>query len=430
MQHKISPDDVKIGMFVCGFGGGWFDHPFWFKRFLVQSKHLKRLAEADIPYVVVDDQLGIAPESAVSKPGVASDLRPPNGENSATVVVGERRTPSYRALSSRVGFRSAQPSKKDQAKRLVRRSLSVMRSTFDKVRSGDTISIEEVGSVVTDIVSTTARCPQTMLEVIRLKNKDEYTYLHSVAVCTLMVNVARQLGKSQSEVFDLGLAGLFHDLGKMRIDETILNKAGKLNDGEFEKVRGHPVHGYDILSQTAEVPEIALDVCRHHHERPDGKGYPDGISGDGLSEAARLGAICDVYDALTSDRAYKDAWTPTEAVAAMWGWEGQFDRDLFFKFMQSIGSYPPGLIVELQNGKLAIVLEPKGPKSRSRALCFFSMRNGEFIEPREISIWRTGADCPVSGPANLDTWGLSDSDCTVDSILQGRWRGNAGSAAA
>src|SRR5690606_14238117 len=143
-------------------------------------------------------------------------------------------------------------------------------------------------------------------DILRLKNKNEYTYLHSVAVCTLMVNAARYMGKSEAETRDYGMAGLLHDLGKMGIPDAILNKSGRLTDAEFEAVRNHPEHGYQVLRGSPNVPAMALDVCRHHHEKIDGTGYPFGLPADAISLVSRLGAVCDVYDALTSDRVYKD----------------------------------------------------------------------------------------------------------------------------
>ncbi|MEC7533128.1 MAG: HD domain-containing phosphohydrolase, partial [Pseudomonadota bacterium] len=151
-----------------------------------------------------------------------------------------------------------------------------MRDTFARIRAGRTIELGTFEELVGDIVSTAGHCPRTLIETIRLKHKDEYTHLHSVAVATLMVNVARQLGRSEREVYEYGLAGLFHDIGKVRVDDAILGKEGSLSAEEFDLVRAHPQDGFDILRATPGLPDAALDVCLHHHERPDGKGYPFG----------------------------------------------------------------------------------------------------------------------------------------------------------
>ena len=183
--------------------------------------------------------------------------------------------------------------------------MKVLRTAFADVRLGRAIRMDQVTAIVDDVVGTVERSPRTLLEILRLKQKDEYTYLHSVAVCTLMVNAARHMGKTDAETRDYGLAGLLHDLGKMGIPDTILNKAESLTEEEFIAIRNHPEHGYQVLSKSPNMPKMALDVCRHHHEKMDGSGYPFGMPADAISLVARLGAVCDVYDALTSERIYK-----------------------------------------------------------------------------------------------------------------------------
>jgi HD-GYP domain-containing protein (c-di-GMP phosphodiesterase class II) len=244
--------------------------------------------------------------------------------------------------------------------------------------------------------------------------------MHSVAVCTLMVNVARHMGRNDAETREYGLAGLLHDLGKMGIPETILNKDGKLTEEEFLAVQDHPEHGFRVLSQSANVPEMALDVCRHHHEKMDGTGYPFGLPAEAISPVARLGAICDVYDALTSERAYKEAWSPVEAIAAMWGWEGHFDRTLMFAFMQSIAVFPPGMLVQLRTNRLALVLENKRRNSRPRVLAFYATRDQAFIEPEEIVIQDNLANDSIVAAARPEEWGLGNWSALAERLKSGK----------
>jgi HD-GYP domain-containing protein (c-di-GMP phosphodiesterase class II) len=413
-------------MFICGFGGGWLDHPFWFKRFEVKPRHLRRLAESAVPFVVIDDEKGPGPaEGAPDRPSVARtsaqarlcDKGYRGKESIRPLRSSTPRGPSWGSPSTA----SARTSRRAEAKRLLARSLAVTRETFANIRTGKAIRMAEVSEVVEDIVGSTAQCPRALLEILRLKQKDEYTYLHSVAVCTLMINVARQLGKSEAEVFDYGLAGLFHDLGKMCVDQAILDKPGRLDESEFDAVRSHPVHGHDILARTPGVPAIALDVCRHHHERPDGRGYPSGLAGVELSEAARLGAICDVYDALTSDRAYKDAWSPSKAMTAMWGWEGQFDRELLFAFMQSVGVFPEGLVVELDGDRLGLVLAPKSEGQRSRVLVFFCTATGRPMVAKDATTAGNRYSVAVLAPVDPQAHGIGPEQCHEAHLRGAGW---------
>lgn len=414
MQQHIRPEDVRLGMYVCGFGGSWFSHPFWRAKFVLKTQHdLERVRDSGVNYVVIDDALGLGViDEADSKPVAASAprapvaIRPRGPERSAQAQWDERE-------------KALERSDKQQAKALVARSMKVLRTAFADVRLGRAVRMDEVTAIVDDVVGTVDRSPRTLLEILRLKSKNEYTYLHSVAVCTLMVNAARHMGKGVAETRDYGLAGLLHDLGKMGVDDAILNKQGKLTDAEFLAVRNHPEHGYQVLSQSPNIPEAALDVCRHHHEKMDGSGYPFGLPAEAISLVARLGAVCDVYDALTSERAYKDAWTPVEALTAMWSWQGHFDQALLFTFMQSIGVFPAGMLVQLRSNRLALVLENKRRASRPRVLAFYATRDRQFIAPEEITIQDNLANDSIVAAANPDEWGFADWDAMSERLLRG-----------
>ena len=140
--------------------------------------------------------------------------------------------------------------------------------------------------------------PNALLTLIRLKNVNEYTYMHSVAVCMLMVALGRQMGLDEAQIKQAGTAGLLHDIGKMVIPNEVLNKPGKLTDEEFAVMKSHPERGWEILKSCYQVHETTLDVCLHHHERVDGKGYPEKLSVDALTLFARMSAVFDVYDAI------------------------------------------------------------------------------------------------------------------------------------
>lgn len=430
MEHRIAPQDVKVGMFVCGFGGSWFDHPFWFARFEVTPGHLAQLRDAAVPYVVIDDRRGVGP----AKPTGANALAALSESESssplaASFTPGHAHVGPASETDPEPGRGSSRAGRRERARQLLSRSYNVVRDAFAAIRSGRPPELEEVNQVVADIVATAGDCPRTLLEIIRLKQKDEYTYLHSVAVCTLMANVARHLGRSEEEIFEYGLAGLLHDVGKVRVDDSILNKPGKLSDEEFALVRRHPEHGHDILSETPGLSPAVLDVCRHHHERPDGRGYPSGLQGEALTEAARLGAICDVYDALTSDRAYKSSWTPMAAITAMWSWEGQFDRALLFAFMQSIGVFAKDLVVELRHNRLAIIIDPLPDSERMRALVFYSTADRRPLVPEEIEISDMRGRNAVLGIPDPAFWGGAEVVCAEENIRSESWHRHALKAA-
>jgi HD-GYP domain-containing protein (c-di-GMP phosphodiesterase class II) len=409
MQHKLRPEDVRLGMYVCGFGGSWFSHPFWRASFVLKTgRDLDRVRYSDVPYVLIDDTLGAGPSPVIesSKMPAPSPARP-----IAPIRIRQvSPRPTRQMTGWDEGDKTREREDRQHAKALVARSMKVLRAAFADVRLGRAIRIEEVTSIVDGVIGTVERNPRALLEVLRLKQKNEYTYMHSIAVCTLMVNVARHMGKPEIKVRDYGLAGLLHDLGKMSIPDTILNKEGRLTEDEFCAVRDHPEQGYQVLTQSPNIPHMALDVCRYHHEKMDGSGYPFGVRADTLSPSVRLGAICDVYDALTSERIYKEAWSPVEALSAMWRWEGHFDRALLFTFMQSIGIFVPGMLVRLRSNRLAIVLENKRRTSRPRVLAFYATLDRSFLTPEEIIIQDNLANDSIVGVARPEDWDFADWD--------------------
>jgi len=412
MQRQIAPEDVRMGMYICGFGGSWFGHPFFRAKFVLKTERdLERVQGSGVPYVLIDDALGIAPD-----PVPASVLAAPAP---AAPVVRAKPASSRSQAHWYADEETRERADRQRAKQIVSRSLKVLKAAFTDVRLGRAVRMDEVKEIVDEVTGAVERSPRTLLEVLQLKQKDEYTYLHSVAVCTLMVNAARHMGKGATETREYGLAGLLHDLGKMGVPETILNKAGKLTEAEFLAVRDHPERGYQLLAQSPNMPEMALDVCRHHHEKMDGSGYPFGLPAEAISLVARLGAVCDVYDALTSERVYKDAWSPAEALAAMWSWEGHFDRTVLFSFMQSIGVFPPGMLVRLRSNRLALVLENKRRKTRPHVLAFYATRDRIFIAPQEVVIQDNLANDSIVGWEQPEEWGFDDWEGLTERLKRG-----------
>ncbi len=203
------------------------------------------------------------------------------------------------------------------------------------------------------------RNPGALIGLARQKNKDDYTYMHSVAVCRAdgFAGASVEAGR-RSKCAKPAWPGLLHDIGKMMISSAILNKPGKLTDDEFVSVKSHPEEGYKLLKAGSGVSDVTLDVCLHHHEKMAGNGYPEKLKGEQLSIFARMGAVCDVYDAITSTRPYKAGWEPSESIRKMAEWSGpHFDPVVFQAFVKSIGIYPVGTLVKLESGRLGVVIE-------------------------------------------------------------------------
>ena len=365
MRKKIRIDDIRLGMFIEELGGRWLDHPFWKNSFLLDDeKDLKALKGSGIKDLWINTSKGldVASGSLEESPELQAVAR----ESAPEVQV---------SLDQELG----------RARQIQAKAKKAVISMFQEARMGNAVRLEEAAGLVDEISSSVMRNPSAMLSLARLKNKDDYTYLHSVAVCALMVALGRQRGFKGEELRSLGMAGLLHDVGKVGVPEEVLNKTGRLTDEEFEIIKQHPVKGWEILKASYDVSDMALDVCRHHHERVDGKGYPDKLSGEALSVFARMGAVCDVYDAITSERCYKEPWEPATALRKMAEWrEGQFDEAIFQAFVKTVGIYPTGTLVKLHSGRLGVVTDQTDAGLLSPKVKVFYSNNSRAPIPQEI----------------------------------------------
>ncbi|RBR00896.1 hypothetical protein FVER53590_30316 [Fusarium verticillioides] len=198
------------------------------------------------------------------------------------------------------------------------------------------IDLDIASALVRAVIGSIVANGGALISLSKLRTKDEDTFIHSISVCALLVTFGRKLNLEDGLIRDLGLAGLLHDVGKMAIPEYILQKSEKLSEDEFRIVRMHPRLGFELLSGKSVLPGTVLDICLHHHEKFDGSGYPFGLAGEKIPYVARLAAICDVYDALTTRRAYKGTWSQAQAVDSMMRSRGHFDPSLLRLFVSQM----------------------------------------------------------------------------------------------
>ena len=386
-MKKVPVNQLTVGVFVHGFDESWLKHPFWRSKFLIKDQSaLREVQQSGIPNCWIDVSKGQDIGAEKPQPAAAPAPKP------------EQPAPQKR---DRVPLTQ----ELQEAARLRARSAQAMRKMFAEVRLGKAIEPGECVALVDDVVESINRHPDALLSLARLKTADEYTYMHSVAVCALMVSLGRQLGLDDTECRDAGLAGMLHDLGKAAMPQEILNKPGKLTDQEFDIIKTHPTRGYEMLLEGANVSEGAKDVCLHHHERYDGTGYPHKLAGDKISLLARMGAVCDVYDAVTSDRPYKAGWDPAHALSQMATWKGHFDTVVFQSFVKSIGIYPTGSLVKLRSGRLAVVLEQNAATlTKPRIKVFFSTKAGLPLEPQVVDLASPGTMDQIESRESPENW--------------------------
>ena len=251
-----------------------------------------------------------------------------------------------------------------------------------------------------------------MISVSRLKHRDEYTYMHSVAVCALMVALARQLGLAPELVREAGLAGMLHDMGKACVPLELLNKPGKLSDARVRaSFATTPSRATRCSSKRGIALPGVLDVCLHHHEKFAGGGYPGRLAGDEISLLARMGAVCDVYDAITSNRPYKSGWEPGRSLQKMAQWEGHFDPLIFQSFVKAVGIYPTGSLVRLNSGRLAVVTGQNPARlTTPQVKVFYSTRLEMRVGPEAVDLASPGCRERITGHEPPEAWDFADLD--------------------
>ncbi len=399
MLKRIRVEQLQLGMHIKEFCGSWMEHPFWRSRFVLKDpKDLERILASSIQEVWIDSSKGLDVPAGVSAVSEAQSEVQVEQELQGAAQA-QRQTGSVSVAAEL-----------ERAVQICRRSRQAVMSMFQEARMGKAVDTASAQRLVDEISDSVARNASALISLARLKTADDYTYMHSVAVCAMMIALARQLGLDEAQTRSAGLAGLLHDLGKACMPMEVLNKPGKLTEAEFGIMKSHPLEGHQMLQAMGNVDPIALDVCLHHHEKTDGSGYPKGLKDTEISLFAKMGAVCDVYDAITSNRPYKAGWDPAESLRKMAEWaNGHFDHQVFQAFVKSLGIYPIGSLVRLASGRLGVVVEQS-----SRALTmplvkvFYSTKSDLRIPPELIDLSAPGCSDKIAGREDPVKWKFPD----------------------
>ena len=401
MLKKIGVQQLKVGMHLKEFCGSWMEHPFWRNGFVITDpKDIDAILSSSIKEVWIDCAKG---------DDVPPDVPTISEAESEAQVDAELRSA---AAATRQIARVPAAAEFARAAKICAQSKQAVTSMFHEARMGKAVDTAQAQRLVEEISDSVTRNPNALISLARLKTADDYTYMHSVAVCALMIALSKQLGLDEAQTRSAGIAGLLHDLGKAVMPMDVLNKPGKLTDEEFAIIKRHPEEGYKMLLASDGADQIALDVVLHHHEKTDGSGYPKRFKNEQISLYAKMGAVCDVYDAITSNRPYKAGWDPAESLRKMAEWaNGHFDPTVFQAFVKSLGIYPIGSLVKLNSGRLGIVID-QAEKSllTPKVKVFFSTKANTRIAPEIIDLSHAACQEKIVSREDPEKWRFHDLD--------------------
>ncbi|MBU0593124.1 MAG: HD-GYP domain-containing protein [Gammaproteobacteria bacterium] len=395
MIKKIDIAQLIPGMYIHDLNCGWMDHPFATNRFIAKDETVAlELRAIGVHELYIDTDKGLDIADAKTEDEVSDEI-----QEQILHIAEEQPAPIIAVSLAEEAHR---------ARKLHGEANRIVKGIITDIRLGQQIEMEKVEPLVESMVDSIFRHQDALIPLARLKTHDEYTFQHSVSVCALMVAFARGLKLSREIIKEIAIGALLHDVGKAKVPDSILNKPAKLTDAEFGKMKSHVVQSIIILQNTPGISQIALDVAGQHHERFDGTGYPNRLKGDEISLYGQMGAIVDVYDAITSERVYHKGMPPTEALKKLLEWSKfHFDPGMVQTFIRTLGIYPSGSLVRVSNNRLGVVLEQNAEKMlQPKVKIFYHAEKQYYLPPEEIDLARPGCQDKIVSHESFEKWGI------------------------
>lgn len=373
MIKKVNVDQLRVGIFVHDFNSNWNGSALYIEPSYINSEStINILKNWNIHEVFIDTARGLDIDKSLF----------PSKISKATTPFGLPRNLPRPSVPLKIELQSS--------RRITEEAIRVVQTAYHQAMDG---SIPEVGpfyELAKQMQASIQRNHDALSLLSRIRQKDEYTLFHSVSVSSHVLNMCRYYEVSEHQSLDMAVGALFHDIGKALVPQTILNKPGKLTEEEFGEMKRHVELSMEMLSKTKGIPVEGYDIALHHHERYDGKGYPHGLANDQISFAAQVTSICDVFDAVTSERCYKAGMESVMGLRLIYEGGGtHFSKELTHDFIRCIGMYPVGTCVMLANGKSGVVVSSTEDMARPVIQILYDDETKERVNPYTIDLSRT-----------------------------------------
>ena len=385
MRRTVKTGELAIGMYVAELDKPWEQSSFLFQGFEIESDEDLAKLRAECQFVVIEETE--ASKAAVAKAAAARPAAPAAPVTTITSRSGPEPTGLKKEMKEVI-----------QAQTVARTNIT---RVMEDVRMGKSLDTKDTKAAVTQMVSAITVNPNSMLWLANLRQKHERTAGHCLNTSILCIAFGKHIGLSDVDLNLLGQGAMLHDIGKVRIPPAVLDKPGPFTEEERQLVRRHPLDGEAVLKLTRQLPDKVMEIVRSHHERLDGKGYPDGLAGDAVPLGAKIVGIVDTYDSLTSDSPYRPASTAADALRVLRA-EGAdaYGKDLIQEFIRCLGIYPIGSLVECNNGALAVVVSSTLASRLKPVIMVVRDERGKETKPRMLLSLATMGDDLVS------RWGI------------------------
>lgn len=419
IETEIPVSQLQIGMHVVRLDRSWEETDFLLQGFILQNEEDLLAVQQQCKTVFVEGRVQVVPETP-------ERLRASRKTRTGKPAPKDASTDSSAIPKRKVTYIN----KVDASREMAAATMSyadakaTAKNIMSNLRLGRTLEMNQIHQVVDSCVDSVLRNDNALLLLTKIKNKDEYTAEHCINVSILSAAFGKHLGLLEGEIRTVALCGLLHDVGKMRIDDEILNKPGALTPEEFAVMKNHTTFGRDVLAALPRLAHAAVDVAYSHHERMDGKGYPRGLAGHQIPLFAKIVGLVDTYDAITSSRVYDKGRASMEALQIIHRNKGaQFDAGLAVEFIRMIGVYPPGSIVEMTNGEVGIVVATHAAsKLKPRVLLVRDANKHPLTTFREVDLLKgtrdsTGQPFKIAREVPDESYGIVMKDFIEQGIL-------------
>jgi HD-GYP domain-containing protein (c-di-GMP phosphodiesterase class II) len=360
-QVRVEADNLQVGMYVTRLDRPWTETPFLFQGFYIRSpdeiEELRRYCQ----FVFIDtEQSGNRSETSATR---TASKTSPSSEHTITGVTSLRypapRPSSNGAARNRTVYTASIPVEQEMkaARRVHAEATEALQEILTSLQNGEQLDMELAKQTVEPMVESVLRNPDAMIWLARMKQHDSYSYHHSVGCSVWGIAFARHLGLDRQALYEIGLGCMLFDVGKTRLPVDLLMKPQQLTPTEVHVIRNHVDYSVAILENSDGITPRIISMVHSHHERFDGSGYPDQLKANQIPTFAKIAGMVDCYDAITSIRPYAKQRSPYEAVREIYSWRNTlFQTEVVEQFMQVVGAFPTGSLVELNSGAVGVVI--------------------------------------------------------------------------